>query len=130
VAEIASASNEQAQGVSQVNIAISQMDKVTQSNAATAEESAAAAEELSAQAASVKESVLTLQQLVGGASQPGTTGVPRSAPAPKPVRVAKPTPKFRASTGPAAAGSNGSNGSSSGTRSDLPLPAEEDFKNF
>ena len=127
VAEIAAASQEQAQGVSQVNVAISQMDKVTQSNAATSEESAAAAEELNAQAASVKESVQTLQQLVGGTSQQGTTGVSRSAAAPKPVRVAKPTPRVRASTGPAAGGNNGS---SNGARSDLPLPAEADFKNF
>ena len=42
---ISRASDEQAQGVDQVNTAVAQMDKVTQSNAAGAEESAAAAEE-------------------------------------------------------------------------------------
>jgi methyl-accepting chemotaxis protein len=42
------------------------MDQVTQSNAASAEESASASEELNAQAASLKEAVATLQQLVGG----------------------------------------------------------------
>jgi methyl-accepting chemotaxis protein len=67
--EVASASKEQTQGITQINTAVSQMDKVTQSNAANAEESAAAAEELNAQAASMKEAVSQLLQLVNGGSQ-------------------------------------------------------------
>ncbi len=63
---IATASEEQAQGVDQVNTAVSQMDKVTQQNAAGAEESASAAEELSAQAAAVKSMVDELSAMVGG----------------------------------------------------------------
>jgi len=66
VSEVAGASREQTQGITQINTAVSQMDKVTQSNAANAEESAAAAEELNAQAATMKESVTELLQLVGG----------------------------------------------------------------
>ena len=50
VAEIAAASNEQAQGIAQVNIGLAQIDQVTQQNTANAEESASAAEELSSQA--------------------------------------------------------------------------------
>ncbi|MBI5589218.1 MAG: Cache 3/Cache 2 fusion domain-containing protein, partial [Deltaproteobacteria bacterium] len=50
ISEIAAASSEQAKGIEQVNIAISEMDKVTQQNAATAEESASASEEMNAQA--------------------------------------------------------------------------------
>ncbi|ADH85361.1 methyl-accepting chemotaxis protein [Desulfurivibrio alkaliphilus] len=50
VGEIAAASNEQAQGISQVNQGLSQIDQVTQTNTANAEEGAAAAEELSSQA--------------------------------------------------------------------------------
>lgn len=50
IAEIAAASQEQAQGIDQVNTAVAQMDKVTQQNAANSEESASAAEELSSQA--------------------------------------------------------------------------------
>jgi methyl-accepting chemotaxis protein len=50
VAEIATASNEQAQGIAQVSQGLSQIDQVTQQNTASAEESAAAAEELSRQA--------------------------------------------------------------------------------
>ena len=66
VNEIASASTEQAQGIEQVNTAMTQMDKVTQKNAASAEESASASEELSAQAESMKEVVQELVVLVGG----------------------------------------------------------------
>jgi methyl-accepting chemotaxis protein len=50
IAEIASASKEQSQGIEQVNAAVSQMDKVTQQTAANAEESASSSEELSSQA--------------------------------------------------------------------------------
>jgi methyl-accepting chemotaxis protein len=65
VAEVASASREQSQGVDQINSAIVQMDKVVQTNAAAAEESAAAAEELNAQAAVLNDAVSDLQQLIG-----------------------------------------------------------------
>jgi len=68
VGEIAAASGEQAQGIDQVNTAVSQMDKVTQQNAASAEESASASEELSAQAQSMNEVVNELVALVGGSS--------------------------------------------------------------
>jgi methyl-accepting chemotaxis protein len=63
--EVATASGEQNQGVQQINGAISQMDTVVQSNAASAEESAAAAEELNAQALSLNDAVASLQNLVG-----------------------------------------------------------------
>ncbi len=63
---ITRASSEQAQGVEQINTAVSQMDKVTQQNAAGAEESASAAEQLSAQAQTVKGMVEELTALVGG----------------------------------------------------------------
>jgi methyl-accepting chemotaxis protein len=66
VAEIATASNEQNQGIGQVSTAVSQMDKVTQSNAAGAEETASASEELNAQAEIMRDSVRSLQQLVDG----------------------------------------------------------------
>lgn len=50
VADIASASNEQATAIAQINQGISQVSQVTQTNSATAEESAAASQELSSQA--------------------------------------------------------------------------------
>ncbi len=60
------ASEEQALGVDQINTAVSQMDKVTQQNAAGAEESASAAEQLSAQANTVKGVVNELADLING----------------------------------------------------------------
>jgi len=54
IAEIAAASQEQSQGIDQVNTAVSQMDKVIQQNAANSEESASAAEELSSQSEELK----------------------------------------------------------------------------
>jgi methyl-accepting chemotaxis protein len=62
--EVAAASQEQSQGIAQVNTAVTQMDKVTQSNAASAEESASAAEEMTAQAEALREAVAELQRLV------------------------------------------------------------------
>ena len=50
VGNIASASNEQAIGISQINQGIMQVSEVVQMNSATSEESAAASEELSSQA--------------------------------------------------------------------------------
>lgn len=50
IAEIAAASNEQSQGIEQINTAVAQMNRVTQANASNSEESASAAEELSNQA--------------------------------------------------------------------------------
>lgn len=79
-AEVASASNEQAKGIEQVNIAVSQMNRVTQSNAANAEESAAAGEELSAQASRLDDMVLQLQLIVGsGYVRAGASVAPEPA---------------------------------------------------
>jgi methyl-accepting chemotaxis protein len=66
VGEIATASNEQTQGISQVTTAVSQMDKVTQANASNAEETAAASQELKSQAAVLSHAVASLQLLMGG----------------------------------------------------------------
>jgi methyl-accepting chemotaxis protein len=66
VDEIAAASNEQAQGIDQVNTAVAEMDKVVQQVAANAEESASTSEEMSAQADQMKHFVDDLKSLVGG----------------------------------------------------------------
>ncbi len=68
ITDIAAASKEQSDGVSQVSTAITQMDQVTQTNAATSEESAAAAEQLNAQAAGLKDVVTILKGVVKGAN--------------------------------------------------------------
>ncbi len=69
VGQIATAAGEQAQGVTQVNTALAQMDRIAQSNAASAEQSATAAEQLDAQATSMKRSVSRLEGLVGRAER-------------------------------------------------------------
>jgi methyl-accepting chemotaxis protein len=81
VAEVASASGEQSHGVQQINNAVTEMDKLTQANAATAEESAGAAHELSAQAESLKLAVGDLIALVEGTSHD------RAAPLAAPTRT-------------------------------------------
>lgn len=68
IEEIAAASQEQSQGIGQVNKAVSEMDKVTQQTAANAEESAAAAEELNAQAEQMKGYVGDLVRVIDGGS--------------------------------------------------------------
>ena len=73
--ELAAASREQSDGIGQINIAVGQMDKITQSNAAGAEENAASAEELNAQAEIMKQSVMELLKLVGGVKGDGVANV-------------------------------------------------------
>ncbi len=72
VDEITAASQEQAQGVDQVNKAVCEMDKLTQRNAANAEESASASEEMNTQAELMKSFVQDLMKLVGGSQGGGT----------------------------------------------------------
>jgi len=69
IGEIAAASQEQSQGIEQINRAVAEMDKVTQQNAANAEESAAASEEMSAQAMGMQDIVRAMIAMVGGASK-------------------------------------------------------------
>ena len=66
VAEIAAASNEQAQGIEQVNTAVTEMDRVVQQNAANAEESASASETMNTQAEKMKTIVEDLVSIVVG----------------------------------------------------------------
>jgi len=68
IADIATASKEQADGVEQINKAVAEMDKITQSNAASAEETAAASEEMSAQSESLLDVVGRLNQIIKGKS--------------------------------------------------------------
>ncbi len=66
IGEVSSASDEQAKGIEQIGNAMTEMDKVTQSNAASAEESAAASEQLFAQAKELGDIVETLVGIVKG----------------------------------------------------------------
>lgn len=59
--EISAASQEQGRGIEQVNVAIGQMDQMTQQNAALVEEAAAAAESLHSQAEELSRAVATFK---------------------------------------------------------------------
>ena len=74
IGEVSSASMEQAKGIEQIGTAVTEMDKLTQSNAANAEESASASEELSAQANELNDMVEVLVGIVTGSSN--TAGRP------------------------------------------------------
>ncbi|MBN3788122.1 methyl-accepting chemotaxis protein, partial [Burkholderia sp. Ac-20353] len=71
-AEISAASDEQSRGIEQVNMAVSQMDEVTQQNAALVEEASAAAQSLEQQAAEQKRAVSVFKLS-------GDTGAPAPA---------------------------------------------------
>ena len=109
MAEITSASNEQEAGIEQINQAITEMDAVTQQNAALVEEAAAASEALQDQAGILAEAVSVFkldgtQALAPAApaSRPAPTPAPRSAAATaaQPRLVAN-APASRKSTAPA-----------------------------
>jgi methyl-accepting chemotaxis protein len=73
VAEIAGASQEQAQGIEQINRAVAEMDKVVQQSAASAEESASVAEKMNDQAERMKTSVGDLSALISGSDNGSNT---------------------------------------------------------
>jgi methyl-accepting chemotaxis protein len=139
VAEVAGASREQTQGITQINTAVGQMDQVTQSNAASAEESAAASEELNAQAVTMKESVEELMRLVEGDRQTAkaqTFAIKTAQKTVSPAR-AKEFHKTASATKPFAPIHGNGNGQSHAkpelvnvakNRSEIPL--EGDFKDF
>lgn len=66
--EMATASEEQSNGITQISKAMNQLDQTTQENAAISEEAAAAAEELSAQSQSLLRNVNALESVVSGES--------------------------------------------------------------
>jgi methyl-accepting chemotaxis protein len=70
VAEIATAAREQSQGIGQIGDAMTELDKVTQENAARAEEGASAAAELTSQSQLMREHVEWLRSLVTASAQP------------------------------------------------------------
>jgi methyl-accepting chemotaxis protein len=68
--EIAAASAEQAQGIERINQTVSEMDKVTQQNAANSEESASASDQLHELSERVQLYVDELATLVGSRNKP------------------------------------------------------------
>ena len=69
MAAIATASRDQADGISQVSKAVTAMDSQVQDNAASAEQGASAAEELSGQAEQMNEIVGRLLAIIGARNE-------------------------------------------------------------
>ncbi|NVD72629.1 HAMP domain-containing protein [Duganella sp. BJB1802] len=112
--EITAATQEQSNGIEEVNQAITQMDEMTQQNAALVEEAAAAAESMQEQAEMLAQAVsifkLTNDQVRRAVPAvpaprpaPAVSARPAAKPAPRPAVAAKPAaPKKLASAAPAA----------------------------
>ncbi|MCA2999209.1 MAG: HAMP domain-containing protein [Rhodocyclaceae bacterium] len=83
IGEITHSAAEQSNGIEQVNLAVSQMDQVTQQNAALVEEAAAAASSLKTQAGELVQAVavfrLAQEQGIGGAEHRGAARVEADA---------------------------------------------------
>jgi methyl-accepting chemotaxis protein/methyl-accepting chemotaxis protein-1 (serine sensor receptor) len=91
VDHVSEASRQQAVGFNQVSKALGQMERMTQSNAATSEQSAAAAESLNHEARSSLEVVEQLESLVGRVSQDlPDLNEPGEPLLPAPVRLRRP----------------------------------------
>ena len=149
IADVSAASDEQAKGIDQIGAAMGQMDKVTQSNAASAEESASASEELFAQAKELGDMVVVLVGIVkGGSTGSAPEQAHRSVKAPAarhdaPAKLRKPAPKASArhSASPVSGGDwspqpmaqTARNGQSNGhpvrAESIIPL-SDDDLKDF
>ncbi len=71
IGEIAAASQEQSQGVEQINRAAAEMDKIVQMNSANAEESSASSLELNSRAEELQIFIQDLQALVGSNLEEG-----------------------------------------------------------
>ena len=79
--EISRASHEQTSGISQVGQAITEMDNVTQQNAAMVEEATACADSLQQQVGALTGLVNAFRLVSGNAVQPTVQAAPRSQPA-------------------------------------------------
>ncbi|MBP1317298.1 methyl-accepting chemotaxis protein [Herbaspirillum sp. 1130] len=101
VAEISAASNEQSDGIEQINHAIVQMDEVTQQNAALVEQAAAAAQSLQEQSGRLVEtvSIFKLSSHETPRAQPARKPVPPKASS-KPVAAAPAAPAKAAVAAP------------------------------
>jgi methyl-accepting chemotaxis protein len=134
VGEIATASKEQSDGIAQVNTAVAQMDRVTQSNAASAEESASAAQEMNSQTGVLRGVVAELLKLVGGASKPaklnGHERFPEAAAADTPLKPAIVPVEKKSRNGHGGNPSAAMPVASADCRRKSELPMEGDFTSF
>ncbi len=137
IAEIAAASQEQAEGIEQINRAISEMDRVVQQNAANAEESAAASEEMSAQANQLREYVSLLADIVGQGMRKSERAA--EEPEPKPGGSGLKSPAAESASEPPLRAGGGGKGNgqdkparrkTGSSKAEDVIPFEEDFSDF
>ncbi|HJV60766.1 MAG TPA: methyl-accepting chemotaxis protein [Albitalea sp.] len=140
IGEITAAASEQSDGIGQVNTAVTQLDQMTQQNAALVEQSAAAAESLKQQAVRLAAVVGTFRLDQGAPGQPAASLMPRvsaavpavAAPARKqpaaPAAVTSPQPAPAAIATPAAAPSTSAPAASVATVA-KPV-ADDDWETF
>jgi len=104
VAEISAASHEQSDGIEQINHAITQMDEVTQQNAALVEQAAAAAQSLQEQSARLSEtvSVFKLSSHEAARATAPRKPAPHAAPHAAPQATSRPATAAAAPAKPAA----------------------------
>ncbi len=115
VSEIDAASKEQAQGIDQVNIAVAELNKVTQQNAANSEESASASEELNSQA----------EELNAMISEFTLSGNKRR-PAARPNTPRQQTTAKMGSGAIARQAAGNKNGKRNGNRAEVAIPLDDD----
>ena len=96
VGEIAVASQEQSQGVGEINRAMAELDQVTQQNATSSQQSAVAAEQLRNRAERLWGIVSELEVMVHGVQESAMEEVPTPRPALKAVPMAKAAPALKA----------------------------------
>jgi len=75
VDEVSQSSEQQSQGITQINTAVIQLDQLTQANAANAEETSSTSEELAAQARELDDTTAELRQTVYGRKEAAQNGV-------------------------------------------------------
>jgi methyl-accepting chemotaxis protein len=124
VQEIAVACIEQSKGIQEITVATSQLDKVTQSNAANAEESSSVSEELSSQAFMLRESVVELAGVLQGRTREQHLAPAPAAPKATATRAAVQLKTLKAVPSTPKASVNGysnGNGSSNGNGRTLSL---------
>jgi methyl-accepting chemotaxis protein len=124
IAEIAAASKEQSQGVGEVNMAVSQMDKVTQSNAAAAEENAAAASEMNSQSRTLQQVVQQLDAVVTG-NDVGDASAFQHLPTVKPLAFKSPAAFATPKAAPKASAPKAPAKSSAPLANDFDIPMPE-----
>ncbi len=100
MSEISAASQEQSSGIEQVNLAITQMDEMTQQNAALVEQAAAAAQSMQDQASNLSMVVSVFK--VDAAMVPRAQPPKRAAPGAPPAAMRQATKALPAKAGPPA----------------------------